>query len=87
MYSIFRPLDLTERLPREVMLERAQYRRLYLRDVDLALDLFLPALLITFVVLASFGLQSLLAFGLALLAVTGLYATTVALRRHRRVRP
>lgn len=81
MHSIFRPLDPTEPLPRELILESVRRQRFELRDLDMRGAFFLPMLLITFVVLASLRMPALLAFGLSALAVTGFPLAVATVRR------
>jgi hypothetical protein len=81
MYSIFRPLDPTEPLPRELILDTVRRRRLELRDLDMRGAFFLPMLLIAFVGLASLRMPALLAFGLSALAVTGFHFAVASVRR------
>ena len=65
MYSIFHPLDATERLPRELILEGRRHRLFELRNLELAGALYLPALIVAIVVMSSIGFNVLLAFGLS----------------------
>ena len=82
MYSIFRPLDPNERLPRELIIEEKRWRRLSGRDVDLAAGLYLPALLVIVIAVGSLGLNMLLAFGIAgvVLGAFFVFALKVRLR-------
>src|SRR5260370_41181843 len=65
MYSIFHPLDMNERLPRELILEGRRHRWLGIRQLELAGYLDLPLLVLLVVVTASLCLNPLLAFGVA----------------------
>jgi hypothetical protein len=65
MYSIFRPLDPNERLPRELILEGRRHRFLELRWMQLLGFVYLPALGFGVVTLASMGVNPLVAFGVA----------------------
>ena len=77
MYSIFHPLDVNERLPRELMLEGKRYRFI---DRGALLSwvgvLYLPTLLLI-VVLGSFKLGALVAFGVAGLGLAAVYVYVV----------
>jgi hypothetical protein len=74
MYSIFHPLDPNERLPRELIFEGRRYRFLEKRAVLTWVGvLYLPALMLTVVVLGSLSLGALAAFGIAGLALVGVY--------------
>ena len=74
MYSIFHPLDPNERLPRELILEGRRYRFLEKRALLTWVGvLYLPALMLTVVVLGSFNLGALIAFGTAGVALAGVY--------------
>ena len=65
MYSIFHPLDPNERLPRELILEGRRYRFFDLRFMELLGFAYLPGLILGVVVLTSYGVQPLVAFGAA----------------------
>jgi len=79
MYSIFHPLDPNERLPRELILEGRRYRFLEKRKVLTWVGvLYLPALMLTVVVLGSFNLGALVAFGAAGLGLVGVYLFVVS---------
>ncbi|HKW58656.1 MAG TPA: hypothetical protein VJR46_02755 [Candidatus Dormibacteraeota bacterium] len=72
MYSIFHPLDVDERLPRELILEGRRYRWLELRHLEIFGFLYLPALILTVVVVGSFSMA--LAFAVAGLSLAGVFA-------------
>jgi hypothetical protein len=75
MYSIFHPLDPDERLPRELIFEGRRYRFLEKRALLTWVGvLYLPALMLTVVVLGSFNFGALVAFGAAGLGLLGVYA-------------
>jgi hypothetical protein len=76
MYSIFRPLDPGERLPRELILEGDRHRWMDIRRLELAGALYLPALMLALLVMGSVGVNALIAFGVAGLLLVGflLYA-------------
>src|SRR5260370_39839637 len=80
MYSIFHPLDMNERLPRELILEGRRHRWLGIRQLELAGYLYLPLLVLLVVVTASLGLNPLLAFGVAGLGVLSFFLYVVAAR-------
>src|SRR5260370_42312135 len=65
MYSIFHPLDVNERLPRELVLEGRRHRLLEIRHLEIVAALYLPALMILVIAMGSFHLNPLLAFGAA----------------------
>ena len=79
MYSIFHPLDPNERLPRELILESRRYRFLERRTLFAWVGvLYLPALMLTVVVLGSFNLGALIAFGVAGLGLAAVYVYVAA---------
>jgi len=71
MYSIFHPLDASERLPRELILEGKRHRLMDIRRLELAGALYLPALMLAVVVMGSVGVNPLIAFGVAGLLFAG----------------
>jgi Flp pilus assembly protein TadB len=71
MYSIFHPLDPSERLPRELILEGKRHRLMDIRRLELAGALYLPALMLALVVMGSVGVSPLVAFGVAGLLFAG----------------
>ena len=74
MYSIFHPLDPNERLPRELIFEGRRYRFLEKRTLLTWVGvLYLPAVMLTVVVLGSFNLGALFGFGIAGLVLVGVY--------------
>lgn len=81
MYSIFKPLDPEERLPRELILEGRRYRLLE-RGTFFAIVgvLYLPALMLAVIVMGSLNVGALVAFGLAGLALLGVYVYVVSTR-------
>jgi hypothetical protein len=82
MYSIFHPLDASERLPRELILEGRRHRLFEFRPLELAGALYLPALILAVVLVSSMGFNVLLAFGLGglLLAAVFVFVLTARLR-------
>jgi TRAP-type mannitol/chloroaromatic compound transport system permease large subunit len=72
MYSIFHPLDIDERLPRELILEGRRYRWLELRHIEILGFVYLPLLILTVVVLGSFSMA--LAFAVAGVAFAAVFA-------------
>jgi hypothetical protein len=78
MYSIFHPLDANERLPRELLLEGKRHRLFGIRQMELAGYLYIPSLIFLVVVMASLGLNPLLAFGVAGLFLAGFFVYSVA---------
>jgi hypothetical protein len=74
MYSIFHPLDPNERLPRELIFEGRRYRFLEKRALLTWVGvLYLPMLMLTVVVLGSFNVGALVAFGIAGVALLAVY--------------
>ena len=65
MYSIFHPLDATERLPRELILEGKRHRLFEFRNLELAGALYLPGLILAVVLMSSVGFNLLLVFGVS----------------------
>jgi hypothetical protein len=73
MYSIFHPLDPEERLPRELLLEGKRHRLMGLRFMELLGFMYLPALILGVVLMASVGLKPMAAFALAGLLFVALF--------------
>ena len=81
MYSIFHPLDPNERLPREMILEGRRYRVLERGTLFAIVGvMYLPALMLTVLVLGSLNVNVLLAFGVAGLALAGVWVYTASAR-------
>jgi hypothetical protein len=81
MYSIFHPLDPNERLPRELIFEARRYRFLEKRALLTWVGvLYLPALMLTVVVLGSLNVGALIGFGIAGLALLGVYVYVASAR-------
>ena len=78
MYSIFHPLDVNERLPRELLLEGRRYRWVDLRHVELFGFLYLPGLIFMVVVVGTFNMD--LAFAVGGLALVGVFAFVLTAR-------
>jgi hypothetical protein len=78
MYSIFHPLDVNERLPRELILEGRRYRWFDLRHLEIFGFLYLPGLIFTVVIVGSFNMA--LAFVLAGLALVGVFIFALSAR-------
>ena|SRR5215472_2338167 len=71
MYSIFHPLDVNERLPRELLLRRKRMIDNY--RLQLAAVLYLPALMLALVVMGSVGVNALVTFGVCGLLLVGFF--------------
>jgi hypothetical protein len=83
MYSIFHPLDPNERLPRELIYEGRRYRFLEKRALLTWVGaLYLPAVMLTVVVLGSFNLGALFGFGIAGLVLVGVYVYVASAKEH-----
>ena len=80
MYSIFHPLDVNERLPRELILEGKRHRMSGIRLLELGGIFYLPALILTVVMLGSFGLNLVIAFGVAGLLLVAFFIYAVSSR-------
>lgn len=81
MYSIFHPLDLNERLPRELYLEGRRYGWLEKRRMFALFGaLYLPALMLTVIVLASLHVSALVAFGVAGVVLIGVFVYALLAR-------
>jgi len=78
MYSIFHPLDPDERLPRELILEGKRHRMIGLRFMELLGFIYLPALVLGVIVMASIGIKPLVAFGLVGFLFVGLFVYVIA---------
>jgi hypothetical protein len=72
MYSIFAPLDASERLPRELILEGRRHKTVGRRE--LAGALWLPALLLILTLVAWARVDALTAFSLIALLYAGFWA-------------
>ncbi|HEY0830234.1 MAG TPA: hypothetical protein VGE99_03765 [Candidatus Dormibacteraeota bacterium] len=77
MYSIFHPLDPEERLPRELLLEGKRHRLMGLRFMELLGFIYLPALILGVVLMASVGLKPMAAFALAGLLFVALFVYVI----------
>ncbi len=80
MYSIFHPLDVNERLPRELMLESRRPYLFNLRLMELLGFTYLPALVLAVVVMASAGVRPLVAFAVVGVALVGIFVYVIAAR-------
>jgi hypothetical protein len=78
MYSIFHPLDVNERLPRELILEGRRYRWFDLRHLEIFGFLYLPGLIFTVVIVGSFNMA--LAFVVGGLALAGVFIFALSAR-------
>ena len=78
MYSIFHPLDANERLPRELILEGRRYLWLEVRHLAILGFLYLPALILTVVVIGSVSMAG--AFVVAGAALLGVFAYVLSAR-------
>ncbi len=74
MYSIFRPLDPTERLPRELILEGRRHRLMDIRHLEIAAALYLPALIVLIVAMGAIHLHPAIVFAIAGVLFTGFFA-------------
>jgi hypothetical protein len=81
MYSIFHPLDTDERLPRELILEGKRHLMIDIRRLELAGALYLPSLMLAVIVMGSFGVNPLVAFGVAGLMFAGFLIYAISVRR------
>ena len=83
MYSIFHPLDPNERLPRELILEGRRFRHLETGTLlSIVGVLYLPALMLSIIVMGSLQMGMVVAFGIAGLALLGVYLYVVSAGRH-----
>jgi hypothetical protein len=65
MYSIFRPLDPDERLPRELIQEGRRHRLIDIRHLEIVGALYLPALIVALLLMGAIHLNPVLAFVVA----------------------
>ena len=79
MYSIFHPLDVNERLPRELLLEGRRQRLLEIRHLEVLGFLYLPALVLTIVVVGSASM--VVAFAVGGVAFLGVLAFVLTAKR------
>ena len=78
MYSIFHPLDPNEPLPRELILEGRRYRWLDWRRLWTWVGtLYLPALILMIVIMGTFNISLLIAFGIAGVVLVGVFLLIV----------
>jgi hypothetical protein len=81
MYSIFKPLDPNERLPRELILEGRRYRSLEKGTLfSIVGVLYLPILMLTLVLLGSLQVGVLAAFGIGGLMLAAVYVYALKAR-------
>jgi hypothetical protein len=78
MYSIFRPLDPNERLPRELILEGRRHRLMDIRHLEIAAAVYLPALVVLIVALGAVHLPLAIVFGVAGVLFIGFFAFVLA---------
>jgi hypothetical protein len=78
MYTIFRPLDADEPLPREKLVEGRRHLLGEVRRLEVAAALYLPALFLAVYVMASAGVDPLIAFGIAGLMFVAFFAWVVS---------
>ena len=72
MYTIFHPLDVDERLPRELVLEGRRYRWFELRHLEIFGFLYLPTVILLVVIVGSFS--AALAFAVGGLSLAAVFA-------------
>lgn len=73
MLSIFHPLDVNERPPRELIAEGKRHRITRIRYIELAGAFYLPALILVVVVMGSIGVNILVAFAVGGLLLVGFF--------------
>ncbi|HVD47164.1 MAG TPA: hypothetical protein VNG70_07775 [Candidatus Limnocylindria bacterium] len=78
MYTIFRPLDAEEPLPREKLVEGRRHAMGEVRRLEVAAALYLPALFLAIYVMGSAGVSPLVAFGIAGLMFLGFFVWVVS---------
>ena len=84
MYSIFHALDPDERLPRELILEGKRYRHLEKGTLlSIVGVLYLPTLMLSVVLMGSFPVGLVVAFGIAGAALLGVCLYVFSTRRNR----
>jgi hypothetical protein len=80
MYSIFRPLDPNERLPRELILEGQRHRLIDIRHLEIAAALYLPALIVVIVALGATNLNPAIGLIVAGLLLVGFFAYVITFK-------
>ena len=80
MYSIFRPLDPEERLPRELILEGRRHRLIDIRHLEIAGALYLPALIVALLVMGAVHLNPVLSFVVAGVLFAAFFGFVVSAR-------
>jgi hypothetical protein len=65
MYTIFRPLDEEEPLPREKLVEARRHKMGEVHRLEVAAALYLPTLFLGIYVMGSLGLDPVVAFAVA----------------------
>ena len=78
MYTIFRPLDADEPLPREKLVEGRRHLMGEVRRLEVAAALYLPALFLAVYVMGSAGVAPLIAFGVAGVMFVAFFAWVVS---------
>jgi hypothetical protein len=73
MYSIFHPLDTDERLPRELILEGKRHRLVEIRYLEVLGLLYLPALLLTIILIGTAQINEVYAFAVAGVLAAGFF--------------
>ena len=78
MYTIFRPLDADEPLPREKLVEGRRHLIGEVRRLEVAAVIYLPALFLAVYVMGSAGVDPLIAFGIAGVMFAAFFAWVVS---------
>jgi hypothetical protein len=78
MYTIFRPLDANEPLPREKLVEGRRHLIGEVRRLEVAAALYLPAFFLAIYVMGSAGVPPLIAFGVVGLMFVAFFVWVVS---------
>ncbi len=77
MLSIFGALDPNERLPRELVREGKRHRYFSVKWMEVAAFLYIPAVIVVVIALASANIPLLIGFGIAGLLLVGFFVYAI----------
>ncbi len=77
MLSIFSALDPNERLPRELVREGKRHRYFSVKWMEVAAFLYIPAVIVVVIALASANIPLLIGFGIAGLLLVGFFVYAI----------
>ena len=77
MLSIFSALDPDERLPRELVREGKRHRYFSVKWMEVAAFLYIPAVIVVIIALASANIPLLIGFGIAGVLLVGFFVYAI----------